>query len=238
MTVTPRQTCRGLTLTEVLIASALAVVVIMGIGSVDVARLRMEEELKARSGLTTGQGQVALATIQFTKDIATADRLYIMDSGIAGVDPGGTVDQGKLRIRYSDCSTPACFDNAASYRWDEYRVQAGKLEKLSDVHVNCSNVRVLASEVGSLTFRFRDEGPPPPGGGEPFTGPEDNNALEFSIRWQGTDSRTHEFHSLAETRAISYSNVEDTDLTGTAGDSGSGVDVPPRDSPPPLIVCP
>ena len=231
------RTRRGVTLTEVLIASAITVVVILGLSLLDAARLRMGEELKARSGLTSGHAQAAVASFHLARELARADRFFIRDSGLAGVNPGGTPpNQGKVQLRFNEaCASPgepSCFDTAANYRWDEYRISGGHLdgghlEHFKDTQANCAKKRLLATQVASLTFRFRDEAPAPPGD-PPFATPEDNNALEYSILWDnglsGPDHRTHELHGLVESRAIAYSDVPGSDLNAAKGDSGTGVD--------------
>ena len=224
----PRQ---GLTLTEILIASALAVVVIAGIGILDVTRTRMQLELEERSGMGSEEPQVALAAIRLGRSAELADRLVILETGIPGVQPtaAGAEGHGKVQLRYVDdgCQTTACLDDATSYHWDEYRWNGQTVEYFRDTQnaANCGTPVQRTRQVAAMTFRFKDEAPVPPGG-DPFA-PDlsDNDVLEFALRWDntlsGADHKDHEFRGEAMTRAAPYSNVN-AGKTGP-GDSGTGL---------------
>jgi hypothetical protein len=227
----------GMTLIELLIASSLAVLVMVGIGNLDVARTRMAEVLKERSGIGTGQGQAALGSIQFARAVQGADRLNILATGLTGVAPTGTAGQGKIQLRtiQTVCPTAACLDGA-TYRWDEYRWRAGAFEQVVNTAVGCGTVRALAQDMASVTFRYRDESLAPPGG-EPFPGPDDNNILEFLLRWDngrsGAEQRNREFRGRVASRLLPYSDVRSP--VAAAGDSGSGLT---SGGPPPPAPCP
>ena len=244
----PRQ---GVTLTEVLIASALAVIVVIGIGALDVTRTRMEEKLRQDSGVLSERGQVALAALQMSRHLGRADRIRILETGILGVNPtSGGIDHGIIQIRYADVAgcpqpvAPSCLDNAATYHWDQYSLGSGSLVHYEDTLVNgppnCVG-KVLAQQVGSLTFRYQDVAQTPPGGA-PFAPDEsDNNIVEYAVRWDnGLTTPDHQdlvFRGEVDPRAIAYSDVN-AELTPAEGDSGSGVAPATPAFDPPAAPCP
>ena len=223
----------GLTLLEVMVASVIALFVLFGIGSMDVGRVRMENELRLRSSTSSEQGKVPLAALSLTKALERADRIRIIDTGITASTPFTTANLADIQIRTFDpttaCGTgctgagvipdPCCFDIPANYRWDEYKRDAGANEiwLYRDAAAGCVK-RVLAGEATEMTAEFRDQAAAPPGG-DPAIGGQagaDNNTIEFRIRWSnGTDSQ--DFKGQVTSRAIPYTNV------GTSlGNSGWG----------------
>ncbi|MBI2495740.1 MAG: hypothetical protein HYW10_04150 [Candidatus Omnitrophica bacterium] len=228
-----------MTLTEVLVATALAALVVIGLGTMDASRSRMQEDLRSRAGAMVAQTLPALSLVEVAKSLERADRIVILDSGIDGVNPNaaaGTGD-GKHKVRYVQCPTsppdPTCFGDADNYRWEELRLRSGNLERLSN---GCGTTEILADQIASLTFRYKDEAATPPPGGEPFDPPDlsDNNAIEYAVTWS-EGSRTHTFRGEAIGRAIPYSDVNAT-LNASIGDSGLGL-APAGISPPPS-TCP
>ena len=140
----------GVTLIEILVASAVALVVALGIGTMDVGRLRMENEVRSRTGVTTEQEKVALAALSLSKALERADRINLLNTGINGNLPfNAPPNRGDIQIRTfepdTDCPVvngncpivctdvnpalrctgalppPCCFDIPGNYRWDEYK---------------------------------------------------------------------------------------------------------------------
>ena len=218
-----------MTLTEVLVASTVAVVVIIAITRFDVNRMRLEKELRERSGLFSEQHRLILAINQITIAIQQADRVTVL----------GILGHNTLQVRIPvGCSgatppDPSCFDNAADYQWDQYGVTTGELRWYQNIGTGCNTPTVLAKEIALFGVSFTDQASPPPGGDPPG---QDNNLLWYTLRWDngltGSEQRAQEFQGHITSRAISYSN-----LNGTATDSGSGL-APPGTGNPPGAPCP
>ena len=252
----------GITLAEILVASAVALVVVIGIGTMDVGRLRMENELRSTIGVTTDEEQVALTALSLAKALERADRINVLNTGIAGNAPFVAADEGDLQIRTFDPDTdcpvigagcpivctgctgalapPCCFDIPGNSRWDEYKRNAAtnQIRLYYDAAAGCAQ-RVLAGEAARMTVTFKDEAPPPTGGepGVGSAGNEDNNTIEYKIRWDnglaGSDQRTRDFRGQVTSRAIPYSNVQ-----ATVGNSGWGQATGAADPSPPPAACP
>lgn len=232
-----RSSERALTLTEVLVATALAVIVVVGISITDVTRVRIENDLRSRAVPRIAQIAPALAITHIAKQMAQADRVVILDSGI----PGGL---GRMRIRRVVCPepiAPACFTSPAAFHWDEYRRKGTNLEYVPEVtNVGCGAVSVLGGNVVSLTFQFVDgqaSFPTPPC--EPFGAgiPEDNNIVGYTLTWREAP-RQHQFVGETTGRLIPCSNLGATlNVLTKAGDSGLGLAAAGVSDPPPASVC-
>ena len=214
---------RGFTLTEVLVASLAAVIVMLGLVAVDLTRVRITEDLRARVGANPELERAALASVAITRQLELADRVNLDAS------------TGLLQMRTPVCPTvppnSACLNSGANYRWDQYRLNAAtqELELYANTTSGCAGKQVLAGQVASLAFQYLDEAGPPPGG-EPFPGGEDNNLVEFALVWSD-GARTQRFPGLVTLRAAAY-----TDLSagaGGPGDSGFGLAPPGVDDVPP-----
>ena len=187
------------TLIEILVASAVALVVALGIGTMDVGRLRMENEVRSRTGVTSEQEKVALAALSLSKALERADRINIRNTGINGNLPfNAPPNRGDIQIRTFEPDTecpaigagcpivctnctgplppPCCFDIPGNYRWDEYkRLGPPGAPAVANVIWLYRDAaagcvrRVLAGEASQMTVTFQDEAPPPPGG-DPLVG--------------------------------------------------------------------
>lgn len=241
--IDPRSSASGITLTEVLIASAVAAVVTVGIVAVDVSRTRFQAELRRRSGVLTDVAQTGLAaSIQFARSLEAADRVII-------VTPNDPAD---VRLRTfaptADCGggclnppsgAPAmcCYDTAGNYRWDEYKRTGNELRYYRDL-ATCTGLSVLSREIGSFSVNFTDATPQAPPGGEPPLNPVglDTNTFQYTLLWDnglaGAQRLTHTFGGTVTSRAIPYS-----DVNATAIDSGTGL-APPGVAGPPAEGCP
>ena len=240
-------TARGMTLTEVLVASTVAALVAIGITAVEVSRARNQAELRRRSGVLTDVAQTGLAaSILFARNLENADRVIIR----ANADPADlwlrtvapTVNCGSGCINPpSGAPVPCCYDQSANYRWDEYRRTGNELRYYRDVTnpvVLCTDLTVLSREIGSFSADFVDATQQAPPGGEPPIGGAgaDNNAVQYALIWDnglsGAQQLTHTFGGTVISRAIPYSNVN-----AGAGDSGSGL-APAGVGNPPVGSCP
>ena len=241
-----------MTLTEVLVASAVAAIAVIGITAMEVSRARNQAELRRRSGVLTDVAQTGLAaSIQLTRSVEAADRIRFLAAGdptnmlLRTFDP----DTDCAGLPNSCVAPPGgapalcCYDVAANYRWDEYRRTGNELRYYRDIANvaagGCANRTVLSREIGSFSVDFVDATPQAPPGGEPPIGApgSDSNTLRYSLLWDnglaGAQRLTHTFSGQITSRAIPYSNVN-----SGAGDSGSGM-APPGVSDPPIgLTCP
>jgi len=243
---------RGVTLMEVVVASTLAVLVVIGIGQVDTARVGIEQQIRQRAATLFNLGsheEAALVVLHFTKHLEAADRIYLINTGQPGVRPfSGSPGAANVQLRIPQCPTPpadpACFDTAANYRWDQYVLIGDELRFYENTVAGCSTMRVLARQITSFTVSFPDTAPAPPAG-EPFPppptpNPADNNILAFTLTWNDGASPplTHEFRSTVAARGVAYSDVNAGCGPNPSDpcDSGTGVDPTGVAGPPPL--CP
>ncbi len=186
-----------MTLTEILLASLVAVVVVGGINAVMNSTFRMQQEIRQRA-LVTEQTAAALAMIHIAKRIEAADRIKILPP------PRGV----QLRIPPQDFKQ---LDDQTVYHWERYARDAvsGELRYFPDG--GCNNAQVLAREITSASFVFRDEGLPAPGG-PCFSSGVDCNLVEYTVRWDnglvGVDHKTHEFRTEIASRLVAESNVD------------------------------
>ncbi len=212
----------GMTLTEILIASTVAMVVLFGIVTTDVARFRVGEDLRRRSGvMSLERGNAALAVIHLTKHLERADR----------IDLGNAVP-GLYQLRTpAGCAGGApppasCFDDPTKYVWDQYRWN----NVLNQIEFNtmgstgtCGAWTVISRQIAVFTMQYKDEGFPPPG-----TLPldKDNNMALCIIQWNDPASGLSQtFQNQVAIRARAYANVD------TRG-------APPGISEPPVAACP
>lgn len=218
---------RALTLTEVVIASAIGVIVVVGITRLDAARLRITEDFSDRAGFGSGHFQAGQAALRMTKSLERTDRTVIVNP-----NPGylkvrefisGTTSAGCPSCPSDGSALPACcLDISANYRWDQYRLNGTAIEYFKG-DCNNSNRTILANDaIVSLTFQYVDRTAPP--------GP-DNNMIGYSIIWDNglADPRrlTHEFAGEVTSRAIADANVG-----ASGGDSGDGLAAPGTSDPP------
>ncbi|MBI2104704.1 MAG: hypothetical protein HYT90_03860, partial [Candidatus Omnitrophica bacterium] len=120
--------------------------------------------------------QVALATVELSERIATAD--------------WGDLGGGALRLRIpTKCPTmtAACLDNPSNYQWDQYRLSGGTLWLHTDTGAGCGGGRVIARNV-LFTVSFNGTG----------------NAIDYAVLWDnglaGSRHRTHEFRGHVASR--------------------------------------
>ena len=217
---------RGVTLVEILTAAVLAGVVLFGLVMMESGRFRMEREILSRSGFVSDQSQVGLATVQMAQRIAAADRF--------NVDPAGGVYQFRVPVGCMGAGAPppSCFDIAANYQWEQYRLNGTALRWYNNTGAGCGTMRVVAGNVAALSFAYQDQAPPPPG----LDGAvQDNNLLAYAVTWDnglpGAGNRTHQFTGSIASRAIPYSDVSTTATDSGLGLAPGGVSSPPAPCP-------
>lgn len=166
----------GVTLLEVMIASAIAAVIAIGLGTIEGSRARMTEEIRRQSGLMEPERRnAALAAAHLAKSLGTADRFERIAEGT----------NWRLNVRLPDCVTadPTCFDDALNYEWVQYRLDtvSGELRMYRFARtaslarpLPCPTGHVLAREITALDF--------------PTLSP---NLVQYRVTWtSGTRSQT------------------------------------------------
>lgn len=227
---------RGMTLMELMLASALGFVVIMAMGKVDLTRSSIGREVHTTALL---QSNAWRAVFHMTKRLAEADRINLVFAG----GPVPALASIQLRIPEPDTggpgcavasctgSTPApcCFDIAANYRWAQYHFDLGTytIRFFNNTQAGCGDVRVLAHYVSSVGIDYQDAEPLAPPGGEP-TGPnlgggEDNNVIGLELRMR---------HPITGETVL----ASDWVTTNASYGATTGLADPTVSSPPPL--CP
>lgn len=230
-----KATERGLTLTEVLIASTLALVVVIGIGSVDVARVRIDQAIREEVGLSTPERlRAALAALQVAKQLEGADRAVLATLGgvnyyyqfrIPELDTDCPTVTASCPVVCTGCTgptpSPCCFDIATNYRWVQYRWDpTTETLKFYDNTVAGCNPVVLSTQTGDLggfitSFRFEERLAPP--GGNPQLLSDtmteggktlaDNNVVHYYLEWRDSGAHEEIFEGEITLRGASYSNV-------------------------------
>ena len=214
-------------MTEIFVAMALVVIVVVGFSVTDAGRVRMEQSLRDRSGPRTAQVKPALAMQRIAEQVAQADRIVILNSGTPG----------KMRLRQVTCPDPiqpTCFTNGTNFAWEEYRLNGtnNNVEVLPVTGVGCGSPTVLAENVSSLTFEFVDVS------ACTFPGaPQDNNVVGYTLTWSEGPLQ-HQFVGETTSRLIPCSDLGATfNVPTQTGDSGLGL-AATGVSDPPAVVCP
>ena len=245
---------RGMTLSEVMIASVVAFVVVIGIGAVDVTRFRIEEDIRQRAALVSPEHEeAARATILITKGFERADRINRLGASSIQVripesdfdcPVAPTADCTAVCTGCTGALPPSCcLEIAKNYRWDQYRLSGTNLEVYRDraATAACPAAQVLARQISSLSFDYLHVAAAPPGGealdldGDGVKEPEDNNLMTYALTL-ANGGRTHTFRGSVTIRDGVYSDLN-TSPAGRLGDSGSGLaaagvdDVPPGSCP-------
>ena len=204
---------RGVTLMELLLAGTIAAVAMTGIHMALNSAFYIERQIQ-RQGGDAGQNAAALAMIRVAQRLEIADRFVVL-----------AADDIQLRIPPAD---PVRIDTAAQYHWERYKYNLATKSLLFYPAGDCGNPETLTGEIDSVSFAYRDEGLPPPGG-NCFAAGEDCNFIEYQVRWNnglvGPNNKTQEFRGLVASRNIADSNV-------AAAGSDSGNQLFPAPDPP------
>ena len=183
---------RGMTLMELVVASALAAVLIWGITAVDIGRVRMHEEVLRSAGPSTDPAwtSASLTIIHIARHLENADRVNLVGS-----------DNVQFRIPIG-----LTFDAVNDYRWDQYRYDSARrvLRFYSDTRSGCGSAMDLAGDIGSVQFQPADEATPPPGGEPPRN---DSNVLAYEVGWDDGAGRSQIFRSEVTLRGAAYTDV-------------------------------
>lgn len=151
----------GFTLFEVLLASGIGLVIILVLAQVDVTRVRIGQKTQ---GIAEIQLEPGLAVTHMSRSILKADR-------------ANRIDASNLQLRIPPASGTG-LDDPANYTWVQYHLVGTELRYYSNASTCSVGSKFL--DIGSLDIQYSDVSGPPPGGGEPLGGP-DNNVLDIAI---------------------------------------------------------
>ncbi len=183
------QAPRGVSLTEILIASMLAGIVLVALGRVDLVRYQMADSSNADLG---PQSEARYALAHIVKELQQADRINL-------------VSPTSVQLRIPPITgVPSDFDLAAKYRWDQYWLSGGTINFASPSAGCAPTLRFL--NIGTLTIAY-DPTAPPPGG----------NLVQVTVT--ATNPRTGQvftYAGQATLRAGSYTGLT-TGLTTQTG---------------------
>lgn len=228
-----------MTLMELMIASILGIVILIGMAQVDVTRIYLSQQINRSSG---SHSEAMMTLSHMVKTLQQADRA-ILDDTCTSAKSAVTGVCLRVRVPVVDLNsgTPPNLDQASSYRWDEYRyvdtdndAKPDAVRYYMNIAAGCST-RMIFSGLTGFTMRFKDESIAPPGGPgrEPFapTG-EDNNLLEVVATTSAKNPQNplarpidNTYTIEAALRATGYTNVPE----GLA---------PPGINDPPTRACP
>ena len=216
---------RGITLVELVVASTLGVAAILALGQMDVARVKLFNELAQDRTKVEVSMEASVALDDILSDLKMADRIVL-------VAPGAGVSAKNVLIRIVEGED---FDNPANYRWVQYRFdnEHQRLEYYNFTPSHASDCTAAMEQgiphVKNFWVKYTDIASAPMGG-EPFPSGRDNNLVTVkiepdagSVRWGSTT-----------VPAIPYSNLN-TQWSAERGDSGTGLALVSMDPPAP---CP
>ena len=161
----------GITLTEIMVASVISVVILLGLLMLESSRISRTEHLRDDAAVKYPSRQEAnLALLHISQRLEGADR-YVLINGGEGIQvrrPNMTVNVGTGCL--PTISDPICFDDARNYVWDQYSLAPGtrptSLRFYSNTHAasnpagNCSSLSTLVrSDVNDLAFSINASTP-------------------------------------------------------------------------------
>lgn len=242
--------CRGLTLTEILMAGVLAFGIIIGVSMIGLQRDRLIATIRGPGNNMVGELQPPLRVIGMIQTLETADRVRMPSLGVI---------QARVFAPQGACAAEpygsACFDDATNYRWIEYAHAdtdgvGGRdaLQLYTDTANGCAQKRIISTQITALTFNYVDYVAAPPGG-DPAAAvfspsPRDVNLVQYMVQWTGPlsgmvlvpppASGLRRYRGIIAMRHVPYSD----NGAGTAGltDSGLGL-TNSAVAPPPAPCC-
>ena len=207
---------KGYTLTELLIASAVGAIVMLGMVTMDAPNMRIYTMLRRQ--MSYQHSDAAMAMMHIAQNIKRADRIRLF--GALGM---------QLRIPQS----PTNLDLAANYRWVQYKYVGATRQLIYYENIPpCTQQTVIANQITAADFLTGlDIAPAPPGGDPAAYAPSDLNQVDYTLTWDngltGANQLTHRFDGYGTARAIPYQ-----DMYSNFPDSGRGL-TPTNVSPPP-----
>jgi len=212
---------------ELVAASALAIIVIVGLGQIDVARIYLVERTKSA---TLAQSEADFALLYMITKLEQADRIdRVSSDNIRFRVPKPTTDQGSCTGCAAVPPPPCCFDIAANYVWKQFRFNnGGQIIRFYDPGRPTCTLAQTFGQVSGLAVQYANESPPPPGG-EPPSGRNDSNMLQIETTWVDPETgSSRRFVGHVALRPGAYTNLSTGLQAPELGDL----------SPPPAGTCP
>ncbi len=182
---------RGVSLIELLMATAVALVVLLAIGNVDVTRILFLKDLTQAVPQTS---EAAFALAHMIRSLQQADRINLISAS-------------NIQLRIPQASggslnpTNANYDLPGNYRWVQYKlvppVSPNTIQFYDNTALDCTpdwSAGGPANPLTDLTIGYQNEAPAPPGGDPAIPSPPvpplgaDNNVLLIRISWPNANS--------------------------------------------------
>jgi hypothetical protein len=172
------QAIAGFTLTEILLSTAISVVVLFSIMAIDISRVSIQEDARDNAGIAfMSQTEAALVAREIKHGIETADRVQLIN--------GGNGIQIRRMVLTGACAPPAypaasCFDDPANFQWTQYSVDAGgDIVRFVDTGAGCPAAQVLVrNDNNAVGLSFVSD---PDGSGL-------DNVIRYTIQWTHPDT--------------------------------------------------
>lgn len=207
------RSCRGTTLTELLAASTIGLVVLVALGQMDVARVRMYEYI--RHGTPSGQpgtppdaseGGFALADL--LDDLKQADRVVLVETSTSEIAAAGARTVLIRAPGDGDLDTPT------TYTWKQYALRGDRILRYDGMR--CAEPMAYHG-ISDFRVRYVDIAQPALGG-DPFGSQAwDNNVVRVTV-----SSGAYKVWGVATIPAAAYTNVH-AGCAGDRCDSGDGL---------------
>jgi hypothetical protein len=229
----------GITLMEVIVASILAVVILVALTQIDLTRMNLGN--RARN---PGISEAPLALANITRQLERSDRVVL---------PSADDVQFRYFIdipanRTPGCQAPpfpaTCLDDSANYRWGEFR-HAQNAQGINfilffdDTASGCATDYQFR-DINNLAIQFQDATPAaPPPGGDPAV--QDNNMILISVSSlnpQDPDATILTYTGEVAARGLPYSDVGATGVDSGSGTAAPGISNPPAQCCPGGWQCP
>ena len=155
------QSRRGISLTEVITASAISLLVIILIGQVDLTRVYLSNQTRFNAN---GGTSAALLLGHMQQLLQQADRINL-------------ASPTNIQFRRPSTAFGANLDLASSYTWAQYQLVGTQVLFYDDTGGGCG-VNQTFDDITALTIVYDDVAIQPPGGDPPV---QDNNALGIAV---------------------------------------------------------
>ena len=178
-----RKSCfsnKGFTLAEVLIASALSMIILFGFIALDASRMRLTVQTQYNAGTQYPErNEAAVSTIRITRELEQGDRFVIIGGG-AGIQIRRPTMTANLPAGATCLGVPVpdaeCFDAPQNYRWYQIsRLAAtGALRYYRNTGAGCATFDTLVrGDLSAVSFA---------------PDPQDPNVVAYSLTWQNPDT--------------------------------------------------
>ncbi len=171
---------RGFTLAEVLIASALSMIILFGLIALDASRMRLTVQTQYNAGTKYPErNEASVSTLRITRELEQGDRFAIIAGG-AGIQIRRPVMTVNLPAGSSCVGVPVpdaeCFDAPQNYQWFQIsRLAAtGALRYYRNISAGCGTFDTLVQgDLSAVSFA---------------PDAQDPNVVTYSLTWQNPDT--------------------------------------------------